>query len=71
MRQKIEIVQVINPDAIDLERAQERARELQQQGKRIVKIETVAVEQPTLAYIHYEEPDEAENAKKLKGDESK
>jgi hypothetical protein len=74
MRQtKIEIVPIIVPKAIDMERAQQRARELQAEGKRIVSIEAKDVPQPTLAYITYEEdvPEQAETneTKQLKGDE--
>ena len=57
MKTKIEIVQVIKPDAIDMERAQERGRELQAEGKLNIRIEVKEVEQPSLAYITYDEPD--------------
>lgn len=70
--QRIEIVSIIAPEAIDMERAQARARELQAEGKRIVSIEAKDVPQPTLAYITYEEdaPNQAEKTnKQLKGDE--
>ena len=54
---KIEIVQIIAPEAIDMERAQEKARELQAKGAKNIRIEMKEVPQPTLAYIHYEMPE--------------
>ena len=40
-----------------LEAAQERGRELQAEGKLNIRIEVKEVEQPSLAYITYDEPD--------------